>query len=238
MEFSVVWTLCVQSLKHTSSGSCPFPEVFEPHGASNPEQWRRSPPCPQLPQQAVVCRRALLPVLLQGHDVEVAVSQLLQQGQVPGGLGGEGQHEALGEAALAQGLLAPALPHAVDEGQGEGEAVVLLLLVPGETAPAITATPGAVLTRRALQNSPPSHCLNRFCSSQTRLPSLDSEHERWQKWVPICYPCLAFTLLTSALAPIPNSSQQPELTVCSFKILLSPYSTTLQWVKSYQSNQN
>lgn len=72
-------------------------------------------------------------LLSQGHNVDVAVLQLLLQGQVARGLGGVGQQEALGELALAQRRAAPRLPHAVHEGQGEGVAVVLLLLVPGET---------------------------------------------------------------------------------------------------------
>lgn len=78
-------------------------------------------------------RQALLLLLLsQGHDVDVAVFQLLLQPQVAGGLPGAGQQEALRELRLAQRGPAPALPHAVDERQGEGETVVLLLLVPGE----------------------------------------------------------------------------------------------------------
>lgn len=107
-------------------------------------------------QQGVVSSPAVLLLLGQGHDVEVAVCQLLVQGEVPGGLPGVWDQEPLGELRLAQGFPAPVPPGAVDEGQGEGVAVVLLLLVPGETpaqqghSPSVPLV-GNLYSRKALQ---------------------------------------------------------------------------------------
>lgn len=81
----------------------------------------------------IVCQETLTDAVLPVHHVMLVSLEVLGQPHVLGGPLHPGDDEAEGEGLSAQGAAALRRQDAVNEAQTEGEAVVVLLLEPGDS---------------------------------------------------------------------------------------------------------